>query len=85
VDRPPPVEIRIGESPRFLGGASSERPRQHWMRSPRRLERPPLLHAALLAHASDYLLLDLVLRARSQEASPHPLHAVRLDHSLWIH
>jgi acyl-CoA thioesterase-2 len=83
VDIPPPLDLRIGEAPTFLGGDRAEHDRPHWMRLPRPVGDDPALHAALLAYASDYLLLDMVFRS-------HPGEVVRgtatsLDHSLWIH
>ena len=35
VAQPPPLELRIGEAPTFLGGAAAEGARSHWMRLPR--------------------------------------------------
>ena len=35
IERPPPVEIRVGEPPTFLGGPSGSGARGHWMRLPR--------------------------------------------------
>lgn len=84
IERPPPVEIRIDEPPSFLGGATSDAPRSHWMRVPGEVDEDPLLHAALLAHASDYLLLDMVMRARPDRVEAR-LGALSLDHSLWFH
>jgi acyl-CoA thioesterase-2 len=84
IDRPPPVEIRIDEPPSFLGGVTSDAPRRHWMRAPGSVGDDPLLHAALLAHASDYLLLDMVMRARPDRVEGR-LGALSLDHSLWFH
>lgn len=84
IERPPAVEIRIDEPPSFLGGATSDAPRSHWMRVPGEVGDDPLLHAALLAHASDYLLLDMVMRARPDRVEAR-LGALSLDHSLWFH
>lgn len=87
LERPPPLDMRIGEPPSFLDGAPSRESRTHWMRLPRSIGGDPLLHAALLAHASDYLLLDMLRRAHPDPTpvTPGSVAAASLDHSLWIH
>ena len=85
IERPPPLEIRMAEAPCFLGGTGAEPVRQHWMRLPRTVGDDPMLHAALLAHASDYLLLDMLLRDGKDRTDAGSLSAFSLDHSLWIH
>jgi acyl-CoA thioesterase II len=84
VDRPPPVELRIAEPPVFLGGARASGPRSHWMRLARPVDGDPVLHAALLAYASDFLLLDMGFRSH-----PAPFTSgmvgTSLDHSGWFH
>jgi len=83
IDVPPPLDLRIGEAPTFLGGDRAEHDRPHWMRLPRPVGDDPALHAALLAYASDYLLLDMVFRSHPEEMVRST--ATSLDHSLWIH
>jgi acyl-CoA thioesterase-2 len=83
VDVPPPLDLRIGEAPTFLGGNRAEHDRPHWMRLPRAVGDDPALHAALLAYASDYLLLDMVFRSHPEEVVRGA--ATSLDHALWFH
>jgi acyl-CoA thioesterase-2 len=85
VDRPPPLDIRIGEAPCFLGGAHAATPRSHWMRLPSPVEGDPSLHAALLAYASDYFLLDMAFRADPAARPVAALMGLSLDHAIWIH
>ncbi len=85
VDRPPPVELRIGEAPTFLGGPGRAGARSHWMRVPRDVGDDPLLHTALLAYASDYLLLDMVFRSYPPGLAPDGFTGSSLDHALWFH
>jgi acyl-CoA thioesterase-2 len=85
VDHPPPLDLRIGEAPTFLGGAPAAGPRAHWMRLPRDVGDDPLLHAVLLAYASDYLLLDMAFRSYPGELPPGGFAAVSVDHALWFH
>lgn len=43
------------------------------------------MHAALLTYASDYLLLDMIPRARPQRAEMSSFSGFSLDHSIWFH
>ena len=85
VDRPPPLDLRIGEAPTFFGGASAEGTRSHWMRVPRDVGDDALLHAALLTYASDYLLLDMAFRSQPARDAGTPFTGASLDHALWFH
>jgi acyl-CoA thioesterase II len=83
VDQPPPIEVRIGEAPSFMGGpVTTGGSRSHWMRLPRELDAAPLLHAALLAYASDYLLLDMAFRSHPQGPA---VNGTSVDHTVWFH
>lgn len=85
IEQPPPFEMRIGEAPSFVSGRPGDGPRTHWLRLPRSIGSDPLLHAATLAYGSDYLLLDMTLRAHPERASPSFLSGFSVDHSLWLH
>jgi len=85
IDRPPPIDFRIAEPPVFLAGRPASAPRAHWLRVPRDLGDDPLLHSALLAYASDYLLMDVIFRAHSAELLRGGLRGFSLDHALWMH
>jgi len=85
VDHPPPIELRIGEPPRFMGGPSGTSARSHWMRLPRDVGRNPLLHSALLAYASDFFLLDMAYRSHPERLPVTALVGFSLGHSFWLH
>jgi acyl-CoA thioesterase-2 len=85
IDRPPPIEMRMTEGPSFLGRPHGMGPRAHWMRLPRPVGDDPVLHAALLAYASDFFLLDMAFRARPSDVDPLELTGISLDHSIWFH
>jgi acyl-CoA thioesterase-2 len=55
-----------------------------WMRPMGPLPDDPALHAAILAYASDYTLLEAVLR-RHGLAWVMPLRTASLDHAMWWH
>jgi acyl-CoA thioesterase II len=84
IERPPPLEMRIGEAPTFLGGSPAAGSRSHWMRLPRQIGDSPILHAALLAYSSDFLLMDVVFRAHPG-ASGGAFSGFSLDHAIWLH
>jgi len=85
VEQPPPLELRLGEAPTFLGGASADGTRSHWMRLPRDVGDDSLLHTALLAYASDYFLLDMAFRSYPGRVTPTSITGTSLDHALWFH
>lgn len=85
IDVPPALEMRIAEPTNFLGGRQTPGPRSHWMRLPRAVGDEPAMHSALLAYASDYLLLDMALRNHPQPTDYASIAAVSLDHALWLH
>ncbi|WP_280827940.1 acyl-CoA thioesterase domain-containing protein [Mycobacterium sp. OTB74] len=85
IDTPPPLEMRIAEAPTFLGGAQSSGLRAHWMRLPRAVDGGPQTHAALLAYASDYLLLDMAFRNHPDPVSYTTHTGLTLDHTVWLH
>jgi acyl-CoA thioesterase II len=85
IDVPPAVEIRIPEPTNFLGGAQASGPRSHWMRVPRGVGDNRALHSALLAYASDYLMLDMAFRNHPGIADFASVAAVSLDHAIWLH
>ena len=85
IDRPPPVEMLIPEAPRFMGGTNDSNLRTHWMRLPRDVGDDPVLHQALLAYCSDYLLLDMAMHRHPGLREGAAYGGVSLDHSLWFH
>ena len=85
IDRPPPVEIRIGEPPYFLSSRSAKGPRSHWMRVPREVGEDPQLHTALLAYASDFFLLDMAYRSYPEPVAGRGFTGTSLGHALWFH
>lgn len=85
IDVPPPLEMRIAEAPTFLGGAQAAGQRSHWMRLPRDIGDRPAVHHAMLAYASDYLLVDMAFRNHPQPVGYGSLAALSLDHAIWFH
>ena len=80
-----PVELRHVE-PLLLGpGEPGPSEQSVWLRITRELPQDPLLHAAILAYASDYVLLEPVLRRHGLGWGDPRLRPASLDHSMWFH
>jgi acyl-CoA thioesterase II len=84
-DRPRPIDVRpIGEPIRTAPGSAPRQPAHlMWMRADGKLPDEPLLHACLVAYASDMTLLDTIMM-------PHGLiwnhgSQASLDHAMWFH
>jgi acyl-CoA thioesterase-2 len=80
------IELRPVESNLFLDPGSEQVAANHvWMRAVGRLPDDALLHSAVLAYASDYSLLESVLRRHGLVWSDQRLRVASLDHSMWFH
>jgi acyl-CoA thioesterase II len=85
-NRPRPIDIRhVGEPIRTTPHTATQRPPAHrvWLRADGKLPVDPLLHACLVAYASDMTLLDTIML-------PHGLiwnqgSQASLDHAMWFH
>ncbi|GAA1134719.1 acyl-CoA thioesterase [Ornithinicoccus hortensis] len=80
------VEMRHVDAPLYLGPDPDPRVDQSvWLRLPRTLPDDPLLHSAVLAYASDYSLLEPVLRRHGISWGDPRLRIASLDHAMWFH
>ncbi|SOC52597.1 acyl-CoA thioesterase [Ornithinimicrobium cerasi] len=79
------VDLRHTE--RLLLGPAEPGPAAQsvWMRVEKDLPDDDLLHAAILAYASDYVLLEPVLRTHGVGWGDPRLRAASLDHAMWFH
>ena len=84
---PRPIDVRyVGEPGWVRPGERPAEPRQRvWMRIDGKLPDDPLLHACLLAYASDLTLLDSVLSVHGEVWGPGGVVGASLDHALWFH
>ena len=55
------------------------------MRLPRAIGEDLTLHNALLAYASDYLLLDMAVRSHPERIDYATFASLSLDHAIWLH
>jgi acyl-CoA thioesterase-2 len=81
-----PVELRHVQGDVFAEPSAERVARQDvWMRAVARLPEDPLVHAAVLAYASDYTLLESVLRRHGLAWADRRLRPASLDHAMWFH
>jgi len=85
--RPRPIDVRYVGGPMRTSPGSSSEPRapahRVWLRADGKLADDPLLHACMVAYASDMTLLDTIML-------PHGLiwdqgTQASLDHAMWFH
>ena len=81
-----PVDLRHVQQPVYWQPDEHRVARQAvWMRVPGTLPDGPLLHRAVLGYASDYTLLESVLRRHGLTWATRGLKAASLDHAMWWH
>lgn len=81
-----PMDVRNIGGPIFLAPADSREPDNAvWLRTPAALPDEPLLHSAVMAFASDYSLLEALLRPHGISWVTRGLKIASLDHAMWFH
>jgi acyl-CoA thioesterase II len=89
VRRPRPIDSRQETArPNGLSGGQAgprEPHQQVWFRPDGQLPDDPLLHACVVAYASDQTLLDSVLAAHGFNWDDGSVQAASLDHAMWFH
>jgi acyl-CoA thioesterase-2 len=79
-------DIRHVPEPIYVAAAGDRVPHQAvWLKSVSPLPDDPNLHRAALAYASDYTLLEPIMRAHGVAWSTQGLRAASLDHAMWWH
>jgi acyl-CoA thioesterase-2 len=81
-----PIDVRHVQTPLYLQAGGERVARQAvWMRAVAPLPDDPLLHRAVLGYASDFTLLESVLRRHGLTWAMPGLKAASLDHAMWWH
>jgi acyl-CoA thioesterase II len=81
-----PIDLRPVEVPIYAAPDPQQQPHQSvWMKTYGDLPDDPLLHAAVLAYASDYSILESALRAHGIAWGDRRLRPASLDHAMWFH
>ena len=80
------IDIRHVEPALYVEPDSQPRDHQRlWLRAPLRLPDDELLHAAVLAYASDFTMLESAMRATGVAWATPGYRAASLDHAMWFH
>jgi acyl-CoA thioesterase-2 len=87
IRRDRPIDSRSPRLPRWLDPAPGVRePEQDtWFRADGRLPDDPLLHACVVAYASDLTLLDTAVMAHARSWDDDRFMIASLDHAMWFH
>jgi acyl-CoA thioesterase-2 len=81
-----PIDLRHVEAPIYAEPDPVHQAHQAvWMKTYGSLPDDPLLHAAVLAYASDYSILESALRAHGLAWGDPRLRPASLDHAMWFH
>lgn len=85
--RPRPIDVRHADDPpRAARDRGAREPcQQVWMRADGTLPDDPLLHACVVAYASDMTLLDSILLVHGISWEDPRLMGASLDHAMWFH
>ena len=80
------IEQRHVEGNLFVAPGPEEVAHQSvWLKAIGELPDDPLIHSAVLAYASDYALLEPVLRRHGRQWTDGTLNVASLDHAMWFH
>lgn len=81
-----PFDLRHVGDAVYLKPARKKESRQLvWFKAVSELPIDPVLHTAALAYASDYTILETVLRKHNLSWAHPGLRAASLDHAIWFH
>jgi acyl-CoA thioesterase-2 len=84
--RPRPIDQRFVDGRTRMGEQGPREPRQQvWLRADGRLPDDPLLHACVVAYASDMTLLDSALLPHDIAWDDARFIGASLDHAMWFH
>jgi acyl-CoA thioesterase II len=85
LERERPIDSRAVEAPRWLDPTPREAEQHVWIRANGRLPDDPLLHACVVAYASDLTLLDTAVMAHQINYEDDDFMIASLDHAMWFH
>jgi acyl-CoA thioesterase-2 len=83
--RPRGIDVRYVDEPRLTAQETRPPHQQVWFRADGDLPDDPMLHAVLVAYASDMTLLDSVYLPHRVGLSTAMIMGASLDHAMWFH
>jgi acyl-CoA thioesterase II len=87
IRRERPIDTRSSELPRWLSPVPTDREPEQlvWFRANGALPDDALLHACIVAYASDLTLLDTAVMAHARSWDDDRFMIASLDHAMWFH
>jgi acyl-CoA thioesterase-2 len=85
LERERPIDSRSVEAPRWIDPTAREAEQHVWIRANGHLPDDPLLHACVVAYASDLTLLDTAVMAHEIKYDDGAFMIASLDHAMWFH
>lgn len=83
--REKPIDMRIVDPTRYTSREAKPATQSIWMRANGAIPPDPTIHAALLAYASDFTLLDTALIRHGKMLFDRDVQLASLDHAMWFH
>ena len=85
LERERPVETRSCEPPRWIDASVGTGEQHVWFKANGKLDDDPLLHACIVAYASDLTLLDTAVAPHQIDYTDESFQVASLDHAMWFH
>ena len=85
LQRERPIESRSCEVPRWIDPNPRPAEQHVWIRANGTLPDDPLLHACVVAYASDLTLLDTAVMPHQINYTDETFQVASLDHAMWFH
>jgi acyl-CoA thioesterase-2 len=85
MERERPIETRSCEPPRWIDQTPRDARQHVWIRANGTLPDDPLLHACVVAYASDLTLLDTAVAPHQISYTDDTFQIASLDHAMWFH
>ncbi len=82
---PRPIDMRDKDIPVYLGGEAKGGNNLIWLRTPGPMPDDPFMHQCVLAYATDFSLIDTMLRQHKSRGPMGSMMNASLDHAVWFH
>lgn len=82
---PRPLDMREIDLPIYLGGKPKKGPNLVWFRTPAPLSDDLFLHQCILTYATDFSLIDSMLKQHGMKGPMGSYMTASLDHAIWFH
>jgi len=85
IPRARPIDVREIDTSMYLGGKPRGGDNIVWLKTHAPIPDDPFLHQCILTYASDFSLIDTMLRNHELEGPFGSLMTASLDHAIWFH